>query len=133
MNHDHSIVRDRVSPPSFAGRGRQLAAACAGLTIAVLLWTVGARFHTGNPHRGDASRTTLLKLWDKHQDLTRPVAAMRPSPSRRPPNRPTSVAAQQATVRLTSAGYRVAEERRPVTLAPHLGQIRLRAPPTVLA
>ena len=117
----HSVARD------------QWTAACAALAVAALLWTFGPRLHAFNPHPGAHARTSITKLWDKHQDLARAVAAILPAPSRRPPTSPTRIPVRHTLIRLAVTGYRVAEERRPVTLAPHLAQVHLRAPPAVLA
>ncbi|UWZ86009.1 hypothetical protein [Occallatibacter riparius] len=119
--HGHSVARD------------QWTAACSALAVAVLLWTFGARLHAVNPHPGAHARSTITKLWDKHQDAMRAVAAIVPVPSRRQPNTPTRIAVQPTELRLATASFRPAEERRPVTLSPHLAQIRLRAPPVALA
>lgn len=119
--HGHSVVRD------------QWTAACTALALTVLLWTFGSRLHASSPHASAHARASVTKLWDKHQDAARAVAAIQPAPSRRPPNSPTRVAVPVTELRLTTADYRPAEERRPVALSPHLSQIHLRAPPSVLA
>jgi hypothetical protein len=133
--------RDRLRPTPQPRAGQlvgqtvrgQLTAACAGLMIVVLLWTFGSGLRPRPPHPGARSRAAVTKLWDKHQDLARAVAAILSAPSRRPPNSPTRIGVSCTAIRLASAGYRLAGERRPVTLAPHLSQIHLRAPPPVLA
>lgn len=119
--HGHSVARD------------QWTAACAALAVIVLLWTFGSRFDSRSLHPDAHARASITKLWDKHQDAARAVAAVLPAASRRPPNPPTGIAVLQTVVRLVGTGYRPGEERRPVTLPPHLAQIHLRAPPTVLA
>jgi hypothetical protein len=135
--HDESISRDRLYPalsPS-AELGSQLTAACAGLAIVVFLWAFGGGLHPRNLHADYRSHATIAKLWDKHQDATRAVAALVPAPFRRSPNPPTRFAVRcSTTIRLAGpAAYRPIKERRPGTLSPHLSQIRLRAPPSVLA
>jgi hypothetical protein len=119
--HGHSVLRN------------QWTAACAALAVAALLWTFGVRLHASSSHPGAHARASVTKLWDKHQDAARAVAAIVPAPSRRPPNSPTRIAVQCTAVRLAATGYRPAEERRPVSLSPHLAQVHLRAPPAVLA
>jgi len=133
--HDEFVAQERLSPAPLplAGRGNQWTAACAALAFVVFLWTFG----TGHPSRslsaGGKPHAAIAKIWDKHQDATRAVLAIRPAPSRRPPNSPTRIAVPCNPIRLALSAYCSPAERRPVTLSPHLSQIRLRAPPAVLA
>jgi hypothetical protein len=122
-----------IVPPEAEHACGRLTAACAGLAVAVLLWTFGSALHLRPSHPGAGPRATIAKLWDKHQDMARAVAAIVPAPSRRSPNPPTRIAVSCAAIRLASAGYSLAEELRPVALSPHLSQVHLRAPPAVLA
>jgi hypothetical protein len=136
--HDEPVARplspaDQAAHAARQHAGRQLTATCAGLAIVVLLWAFGSRLYHWNPDPGASSHATTAKLWDNHQDLVRAVAAILPAPSRRPPNSPTRVAVPCTAIRLATAGYRLVEARRPITLAPHLLQVHLRAPPSVLA
>jgi hypothetical protein len=147
--HDQSVAPDRLRPalssfaeqtgtaqPTGAPRRNPFTAACMGLALAVFVWTFGAgsgsRLCPANPHPGANSRTTIGKLWDKHHDLTRAsVTAVVPAVSRRPQNSPRRIAVSCSAIPLSSAGYRPAEERRPLTLSPNLSQVRLRAPPVL--
>jgi hypothetical protein len=132
--HDESVAQGPrpVSLPS-AGRGNQWTAACATLAFAFFLWTFGTGHHPRSLSAGGRPHAAIAKIWDRHQEATRAVLAIRPAPSRRPPNSPTRIAVPRTTIQLARSGYCSAAERRPVTLSPHLSQIRLRAPPAVLA
>jgi len=102
------------------------------MALAVFLWMFGAGLSTSNPHPGASSRTTIVKVWDKHQDVTRAsVAAIVPAPTRRPHNSPTRIAVPCTAVPLSDAGYRPAEQHRPLALSPNRSQVRLRAPPVL--
>jgi hypothetical protein len=155
--HDQSVAPDRLRPaPSFfaaqtgsaqtrtaptgsahtagaVGRNPWVGA-CVGLAVAVFLWTFGAgsggRLCPSNLHSGGHSRTTIAKVWDKHQDLARAsVRAMVPAASRRPQNSARRITVSCTAIPLSNAGYRPAEKRRPLALSPNRSQIRLRAPP----
>ncbi len=133
--HDESVAQERLSqaPLPSAGRGNQWTAACAALAFVVFLWTFGTEHPRHSLTVGGRPHAAIAKIWDKQQEATRAVLAIRPTPSRRPPNSPTRIAVPCTTIQLARSGYCTAAERRPVTLSPHLSQIRLRAPPAVLA
>jgi len=102
------------------------------MALAVFLWMFGAGLSSSNPHPGASSRTTIAKVWDNRQDLTRAsVVVMAPTASRRPHNSPTRIAVSCTAVPLPGAGYRLAEQRRPLALSPNRSQVRLRAPPVL--
>lgn len=49
------------------------------LAISVALWGYGYRISRYKPHPEPSSRTLLVKMWDKHQDLTQVAGATNPS------------------------------------------------------
>ena len=133
--------RAAVAPTGSAQNGTETAAApgrnpltavCVGMALAVFLWMFGAGVRPSDPHPGVSSRTTIVKVWDKHQDLARAsVRALVPVATRRPQTSPTRIAVPCTAVALTSAGYRAAEQRLPLALSPNRSQVRLRAPPVL--
>jgi hypothetical protein len=148
--HNLSIAPDRLRPASSsfvertghaqtgtvesaAAPGRSpLTAVCVGMALAVFLWMFGAGLSSSNPRPGASSRTTIAKVWDNHQDLTRAsVVVTVPTATRRPHNSPTRIAVPCTAVPLPDAGYRVAEQHRPLALSPNRSQVRLRAPPVL--
>ena len=46
-----------------------------GLAISVALWGFGYKLSRYNPHPNAASRSSLAKLWDKHQDISQLASA----------------------------------------------------------
>lgn len=133
--HDESVALEPFSPAPLpsAGRDNQWTAACAALAFAFFLWTFGTGHHPRSLSAGGRPHAAIAKIWDKHQEATRAAPAIRPAPSRRPPNSPTRIAVPCTAIRLALSAYCPPAERRPVTLSPHRSQIRLRAPPAVLA
>jgi hypothetical protein len=129
-------AQPQIAQPGQAPVRNPLTAACLGVAIAVFLWTLGTasagRLSLSDTHPGAHSRTTIDTVWDKHQDLARAsVAAIVPGATRRPQNSPRHIAIRGSAIPLSSAGYRPAEEPRPLTLSPNRSQIRLRAPPVL--
>jgi hypothetical protein len=138
--HDESIAQDRLSAAAQTGAAsvageplrNRWTAACVGLAFALLFWTCGYRTSPSNLRPGAGSHSTLDKLWDKHQDLTRAsVPSVVRAASRRQPNVSTRMAVATTAVVLPAAAFRPAQERRPVTFSPHIAQIHLRAPPAL--
>jgi hypothetical protein len=129
-------AQPQIAQPGQAPVRNPLMAACLGVAIAVFLWTLGTAsagtLSLSDTHPGAHSPTTIAKVWDKHQDLTRAsVKALVPAATRRTQNSPTRIAIPCSAVPLPSAGYRLAEIRRPLALSANRSQIRLRAPPVL--